>query len=247
MTASFFQNVPYAVRNLVREPLLVISATVTFAVCIGANTTVFSIGNSILVRPLPYPGSERIDWISERSGPNHEDIGALPDYYRLREGSRAFEEVAALNPVNVNWTGVQRPEQLDAAQVSASFFRVMGMRPSMGRYLAAEEEGSKAPSVVVLSYDFWRSRLGSDFHVIGETMTIDRLPRTIIGVMPQGFDFPRYASLDALAARRIVSKGDRCQSADIHGLDRGPPESWRVDKRSEIGTESAVLSHSSRI
>jgi putative ABC transport system permease protein len=191
VTASFFQNVPYAVRNLGREPLLAISATLTLAVCIGANTTVFSIANSVLVRPLPYPGSERIDWISERSGPNREDIGVLPDYYRLREGSRVFEDVAAFNPINVNWTGVERPEQLDAAQVSASFFRVMGMQPGMGRYLAAEEEGTKAPSVVVLSYDFWRSRLGSDLHVIGKTMALDRLPRTIVGVMPQGFDFPR--------------------------------------------------------
>jgi predicted permease len=191
VTASFFRNVAYAVRNLERDPLLVISATLTLAVCIGANTTVFSIGSSVLVRPLPYPGSERIDWISERSGPGHEDIGALPDYYRLREGSRVFEEVAAFSPINVNWTGVERPEQLDAAQVSASFFRVMSMRPGMGRYLAVEEEGTNAPSVVVLSYDFWRSRLGSDLHVIGKTMALDRLPRTIIGVMPQGFDFPR--------------------------------------------------------
>ena len=174
-----------------REPLLVLFATLTLAVCIGANTTVFSIGNSILVRPLPYPGSERIDWISERSGPNREDIGTVPDYYRLRQGNRVFEEVAAFNRINVNWTGVERPEQLDAAQVSASFFRVMGMRPGIGRYLGPEEEGSKAPAAIVLSYDFWRSRLGGDTNIAGKAMAVDRLPRTIVGVMPQGFDFPR--------------------------------------------------------
>jgi hypothetical protein len=160
-----------------REPLLVLFATLTLAVCIGANTTVFSIGNSILVRPLPYPGSERIDWISERSGPNREDIGTVPDYYRLRQGNRVFEEVAAFNRINVNWTGVERPEQLDAAQVSASFFRVMGMRPGIGRYLGPEEEGSKAPAAIVLSYDFWRSRLGGDTNIAGKAMAVDRLPR----------------------------------------------------------------------
>ena len=79
MTASFFQNVAYAVRSLRRDPLLLFSATLTLAVCIGANTTAFSIANSILVRPLPYPDSERILWISERSGPARDDIGAAPD------------------------------------------------------------------------------------------------------------------------------------------------------------------------
>ena len=191
MTASYFQNVPRAVRNLRREPILVIFATLTLAVCIGANTTLFSIANSILVRPLPYPGSERIAWISERSGPNRDDVGTAPDYYRLRHGNRVFEEVAAFNRMNVNWTGVERPEQLEAAQVSASFFRVMGMRPGIGRYLGPEEEGSKAPPVIVLSYDFWQRRLGGDTHIVGKAMAVDRLPRTIVGVMPQGFDFPR--------------------------------------------------------
>lgn len=191
MIESFWEDSCYAVRNLRRDPFLAFAATLTLAASIGANTAVFSVANSILIRPLPYPGSERIDWISERSGPAHEDIGTAPDYYRLRDGNRVFEEVAAFNPINVNWTGVERPEQLDAAAVSASFFRVMGMRPMLGRYLAREEEGSHAPPVVVLSYAFWRSRMGSDRQVIGKTLALDRTPRTIVGVMPQGFDFPR--------------------------------------------------------
>jgi predicted permease len=171
--------------------LLVLFATVTLAVCIGANTTIFSIADSILLRPLPYPESARIDWISERAGPAQEDIGTAPDYYRLRRENRVFEDVAGFNPMTVNWTGVERPVQLDAAAVSASFFRVMGMRPMMGRHFAPEEEGSRAPPVAVLSYDFWRNRLGADPRVIGRTMALDRETRTIIGVMPQGFDFPR--------------------------------------------------------
>src|SRR5690242_11796473 len=114
-----------AFRMLGRDRMLAFSATVTLAISIGANTTVFSIANSILVRPLPYPNSDRIDWISERSGPGQEDIGAAPDYYRIRDGNRVFEEVAAFNSTTVNRTGVERPEQLDSANVSVSFFRVM--------------------------------------------------------------------------------------------------------------------------
>src|SRR5260370_33464933 len=80
---------------------------------------------------------------------------------------------------------------MEAASVSVSFFRVMCMRQMLVRYLAREEEGSHAPPVVVLSYAFWRSRMGSDRQVIGKTLALDRTPRTIVGVMPQGFDFPR--------------------------------------------------------
>jgi len=191
VNASSYRRIPYAIRSLAREPLLVLSATVTLAVCVAANAVVFSIANSILVQPLPYPEAERIDWISERSGPAHEDIGTAPDFYRLREGNRVFEEVAAFNSLLVNRTGVERPEQLAGAQVSASFFRVMGMRPMLGRYLGPEEEGSKAPPVIVLSHDFWRSRLGGNLHIVGTRMAVDRLPRTIVGVMPPSFDFPR--------------------------------------------------------
>ena len=143
--------------------LLALAATLTLAVCIGANTTVFSVANSILIRPLPYPGSDRIDWISERSGPVKRDVGAAPDYFALREQNRIFADVAAMGsllPTTVNWTGVERPEQLGAASVSPSFFHVMGTQPLMGRYFTPEEEGPKAAPVAVLSYAFWRNRLG---------------------------------------------------------------------------------------
>jgi len=188
---SFWEDSRYAVRNLRRDPFLALAATVTLAVCIGANTTVFSVANSILIRPLPYPDADRIDWISERSGPAQQDIGAAPDYFALREQNRIFEEVAAFTPGTVNWTGIERPEQLDAADVSASFFRVMGTQPLLGRYLTRDEEGPKAPQVAVLSYAFWRNQMGSDPNVLGKTIALDRLPHTIVGVMPQGFDFPR--------------------------------------------------------
>jgi predicted permease len=195
---SFWEDARYAARNLRRDPFLALAATITLAVCIGANTTVFSVANSILIRPLPYPDSDRIDWISERSGPGQQDLGAAPDYFFIREQNRIFEDVAALGsllPTTVNWTGVERPEQLDATNVSPSFFRVMGSQPLIGRYLAAEEEGPKAAPVAVLSYAFWRNRMGSDPHILGKTIALDRLPRTIIGVMPQGFDFPRGTQL----------------------------------------------------
>ena len=183
------QDVRYAMRGLRRDPMLALTAALTLAICIGANTTVFSIVNSILLRPLPYPGSERIYAAIEHFGQGP-DVVAGPDYYSVREQNHIFEDVAAYDQTTVNWTGIEKPEQLDAAQVTPSFFPVMGTQPMMGRCLAPEEQGDKSPAVVVLSYAFWRSRLGSDPHAVGKTIYLDRVPNTIIGVMPQGFDFP---------------------------------------------------------
>ena len=128
----------------------------------------------------------------------------------------------------MNWTGVETPEQLNAAIVSSSFFRVLGMQPMSGRYLAPDEEGPDAPAVAVLSYAFWRNRLAGDAHVVGKTIALDRQPRTIIGVMPQGFDFPRGAqvwlpsSLDeSVRELSYLSRASHSQC-----LDRGPAQGW---------------------
>jgi putative ABC transport system permease protein len=191
MIDSFFEDLRYALRGFGRDPVLAVAATATLALCIGANTTVFSLVNSILLRPLPYPGAGRIHWLSERIGKEQMETGLGADYYSLREQGRLFEEVAAYDTLTLDWNGMEKPEQLDAALVTPSFFRVMGQQPLMGRYLAAGEEGRKAPAVVVISYAFWRNRLASDPHAVGLTITLDRLPTTIVGVMPQGYDYPR--------------------------------------------------------
>jgi len=191
MIDNLVQDTRYALRSLRRDPILALTAAVTLAVCIGANTTVFSLIDTVLLRPLPYPGSERIVWVSEHFNGSRMDVGLGPDYYSMREEGRLFEEVGAYNAMTVNWAGVEKPEQLDAALTTPSFFGVFGSRPLLGRYLAANEEGAKAAPVAVLSYAFWRSRLGSDAHVVGKTITLDGLANTIIGVMPQGFDYPK--------------------------------------------------------
>jgi len=195
MIDNVFDDVRYALRGRRRDPVLAVAATATLALCIGANTVVFSLVNSILLRPLPYPGADRIVWLSEHIGRDSMEVTPGADYYSASDQGRLFEAVAAYDTYTENWNGVEKPEQLDAAQVTPSFFRVMGTRPLMGRYLAAGEEGQKAPDVVVVSYAFWRTRLGADPNVVGSTLTLDRLPNTIIGVMPQGYDFPRATQI----------------------------------------------------
>lgn len=192
MLGHVLQDLLYAARSLRRDPLLAQAATLTLAICIGANTTVFSLVNSILLRPLPYPASDRIYWVSERMGRDQAEIGLGSDYYSLREQGRDFEDFAAFfDRITLNWSGPEKPEQVQAAQTTASFFGVMGTQPMLGRYLAAGEEGRNAPAVAILSYPFWRSHLGGDPQAVGKTILLDGLPHTVIGVMPQGFDYPQ--------------------------------------------------------
>ena len=186
-----FEIVHRALRVVRRDPILWFTATLTLALCIGANTTVFSLVNSILLRPLPFPAADRIYWVSERMGKSQAEVGIAADYYSLREAHRVFSEVGAFDPLTVNWSGREKPEQLDAAQVTPSFFSVLGTGPMMGRYLAPGEEGRAAAAVAVVSYSFWRGRLGANPRALGETIALDGVPHTIVGVMPQGFVYPK--------------------------------------------------------
>ena len=149
------------IRALKRDKALWITATLTLAVCVGANTTVFSLVNSILLRPLPYADPGRLYWVTERFGGGGGIEGGLgADYYSMRKMRQVFAEMGAYDTLTLNWSGVEEPEQLDAAQVTPSFFGVMGVRPRIGRYLVEGEEGRDP--LAVLSYSFWRNRLGGD-------------------------------------------------------------------------------------
>jgi putative ABC transport system permease protein len=186
-----FDTIRRSARALRRDPVLLVSATLTLAVGVGANTTVFSLVDAILLRPLPFPDPGRIYWVGERMGRNPMEVGLGPDYYSLREKKNVYAEVGAFDTLTVNWAGIDRPEQLDAVQATPSFFSVLATRPLLGRTFDEAEQGSKAPPVVVLSYAFWRSRLNADRRVLSRTVTLDGLSYNVIGVMPQGFDYPK--------------------------------------------------------
>jgi hypothetical protein len=163
-----------------------------------------------MLRPLPYPAPDRLYWLSESMGKTQMDVGLGADYYTLRDENGVFEDIAAYDGRTQNWTGREKAEQLHAALVTPSFFKVLGTQPLLGRYLLPSEQGPKAPAVVVLSYGFWQSRLASDPEIVGKTITLDGLPNTIVGIMPQGFDFPkdtpiwRPLDMDDASQRPIV-------------------------------------------
>jgi putative ABC transport system permease protein len=192
---TFLTDVRYAVRMWGRSPGFVVVAVLTLALGIGANTTMFSIVNATLLRPLAYPNPDQLVvlWEGRASDPdpNTYNIFSLPDYRDLKARSRTLAEIAIFDSggSGYNLTSGGEPEQASGVRVTASFFRVLGVAPFLGRNFTEDEEQPGRDRVVILSYGLWARRYGADRSLVGRPITINGTPYTVVGVMPSGFHF----------------------------------------------------------
>ena len=181
------QDVVYALRQLRRTPTFALLAIVTLGIGIGATTSIFSAVYTMLLRALPYHDPGRIVNVFPVLDGNDESASAAR-FFNWRRDSRSFEQLAGVSYTNV--TLVERgraPERLGGAQVSSAFFRVLGVRPMLGRVFTDDEEIPGRDQVTVLSHPLWVNRFASDSSVIGRVVQINSRPVTIVGVMPASF------------------------------------------------------------
>jgi predicted permease len=191
------QDIRYASRVLKRHPGFAVAAVLTFALGIGASTAMFSVVHGVLLRPLPYAEPDRLVVLWERNTALGSDrnVVSVPNFEAWRARARSFTGMAGLVPLPATIAGAPSPERVMGAEVSPAYFPVLGIRPALGRtFTPAEEQGGGA-DVVVLSDGFWRSHFGANRGVLGRTLAIDGRPHTIVGVMPPGFDPPKFAWL----------------------------------------------------
>ena len=190
---SFFQDLRYAARQLRRNPGFAAVAVLTLGLAIGANTAIFSVFDAVLLRSLPLADEERVIMVFNR-GPAAAGGDRMPlavaDLLDWRAQSHSFSEIGAYSRDTFNFTGRDLPERIHAARVTANFFSVIGVRPTLGRAFVAGEDKPGAERVVLLSDAFWRTRFAADPLVIGRTITLDGAPLTVIGVAPAGLEFP---------------------------------------------------------
>jgi len=184
---TFLFDVRYACRQLRMHRAFTIVSVVTLALGIGASAAIFSALNPILLSPLPYPHSNRIlmIWNTWRGARFDLSYGT---YRELLERSRSFESMAIFEPWQPALTGDSTPERLEGQSVSASFFRVLGVPPALGRDFLPSEEGVHAPRVVILSDRIWERLFHRDRAIIGRPLKLDDDNYTIIGVMPRSFE-----------------------------------------------------------
>lgn len=189
--ATAIQDLAYGARMLRRSPAFTAVAVVTLALGIGANTAIFTVVNTVLLRPLPYPEAERLASIGNSwTGYAHSSL-SIPEYLDHRERSESFEEVAAHGFLNLNVTGGQEePQRVRGAGVTAGFFSVLGVEAELGRVFHAEENNPAESKVAVLSHRLWRDRFGKDPAIVGRIIRLHGEQYSVVGTMPAGFHYP---------------------------------------------------------
>ena len=182
----------FAWRGLVRSPGFTVVAVITLALGIGATTAVFTLVDSVLLRALPYPESDRLLSLQHVFGPGGEDeLPMSPGLYLLYdEHARSLSSFALLQNASMNVTGEGEPERIDGQWVTPSIFDVLRVPPALGRPLVAGDAEEGAEPVVVLSDGLWRSRFGGDPGVLDRTILMDGVARRVVGVMPRDFAYP---------------------------------------------------------
>ena len=188
---NLFQQIRYGIRSLLRRKSFTAIAVLTLALGIGACTAIFSVVDGVLLRSLPYPEAERIVQVLELNAKGIKVRFTEPNFVDLRTRSRTLEAVAQYSARTTTVTGGSEPARALIFRVSADFFRVLGTQPLLGRTFAPEESKPGGAPVAVISYDLWRRILGGKSDLSGTTLRISDKTFTVVGVMPQGFDFPR--------------------------------------------------------
>ena len=189
---TLLQDLRYAVRMFIKKPGFAVVVISALALGIGANTAIFSVVNSILLRPLPYRDPSRLVmvWMNNKRMNVDQDIHSYPNYIDYRDQNNVFEHLAAYSGISVNLVGIGEPERIIGAAATANLFDVLGVDPQMGRVFTKDEEQIGQDKVAVLSYGLWQRRFGKDPNIIGQQILVSDVSRTVIGVMPASFQYP---------------------------------------------------------
>jgi len=190
------QDIRHALRVMWKDASISAAAIAILALGIGSTTTVFSLVNGILVRPLPYPEPDRLVAVAEfNSGGEFGNAVAFPNYQDIRARTRLLQEIGLYSESEATIRGEGNAEQVPTAYVTDGVFSVLGVKPILGTLVSREQDVPNGPPVVVIGQDLWQRRYGGNRNIIGKTLDIRNLRRTVIGVMPSSFRFPERAEI----------------------------------------------------
>src|SRR5215469_2083307 len=193
---SFFADLRFGLHMLPRNPGFTAVAVVTLALGMGGTTTLFSVVNSVLLRPLPYQNSRRLLRIEETHPRSSSIAVTYATFLDLQRQARTIENASAYREWIFNVTGRAEPAQISGALVSGNFFASLGGTPMLGRTILPEDDQPGANNqVVILGYALWRSRFGADPNILGQTLMVNAEPYSVLGVMPPGFAFPNQSEM----------------------------------------------------
>ena len=187
---TLIQDIRYGARMLVKHKAFTSIAVITLALGIGANTAIFSVVNELLLRPLPYRDAERVVTVWEVTPEGrHQNTTSRANFRAWREQASSFQYLAAFTDQRLNLTGTGDPEELSVQFATPEFFKVLGVDPILGRTLLPEDDKGGRYPVAVLSYGLWQRRFGGQSNMVGQSITLNGVKFTVIGVMPPSFQF----------------------------------------------------------
>jgi predicted permease len=196
LVESIASDLGYCIRSLGKRPAFTAIVVITLALGIGANAAVFSVVNALLLRPYPFRDLDRLVLVRESGAAESEAQRVAPaDFIDLRNGNDAFEELAAYRYRGLNLTGTGEPERVDACMVSPNFFDMIGVRPAQGNGFYPDQELEGKDHTAILSYPFWQRQFGGDPAVLGSTIKLNGKSYTVVGIMPQRFNYPLGSEL----------------------------------------------------
>jgi putative ABC transport system permease protein len=190
---NLMQDIRFGLRMFLKSPGFAGLAILILALGVGADTAVFSALDATLLRPLPYPSPRQLVmvWGVDALGCCRHGglVFSAPNFLEFKEENRVFKNVGTFDGAGFTLTGVASPEHLRAGRVTSDFFQVLAVRPMLGRTFLPEDDMAGRDHVTLLSYGLWQRRFGSDPQILGQTIRLDAVPYTVVGVLPRDFDF----------------------------------------------------------
>jgi putative ABC transport system permease protein len=219
---NLLQDIRYGFRRLLKRPGITAIAVVSLGLGIGANTSIFSVVNAVLLRPLPYQDSQRLVLLWETNSQQiavqmkvqDHNLVAPANFLDWSKQNQVFEEMAAARFLNFNLTGGDRPERIPGAIVTQNLFSVLQVKPALGRGFLPEDSEPSRERVAVLSDGLWQRRFGADRNVIGQKLNLNNELYSVIGVMPPEFQYPEAAELWVLS-RLAVPEAPGAANANV--------------------------------
>ncbi len=233
-------DIRYGLRTLLHDPVFMVAALLTISIGIGANATVFTVVNSILLRPLPYPQANQLVALHQ-TAPGAEGLADFENglllspsmYFTYAEHNRTFQSLGVWITGTANLTGLAEPEQVRTVGVSDGVLQTFSVPPAVGRWLEQADQVPRGPERVMLSYGYWRRRFGGSQTVIGRNITLDARPREIVGVMPEGFQFVN-ADFDVIVPLAFDRGSVILAGFGYHGIARLKPGTTIAAANSDI-------------
>jgi putative ABC transport system permease protein len=238
---NLWQDLRYGVRMLWKSPGFALVTILALALGIGANSAIFSVVNGVLLRPLPFKTADRLVFLSEWSQQVPNMSVSYPNYEDWRDESTVFEQLAAFRSAGYTLTGAGEPERLDAREVSWNFFPALGVQPALGRAFTKDEDKPGAQRTIVIAHGLWQRRFGGNPAVIGQPVTLNNESYTIVGVLPQTFEWQAPVDMFAPIGLGADQMTDRDSHPGIYLLGLLKPGVTVAQARAEMDTITTRL------